>query len=54
MTDPNAKENLMKEIVDDALGDLADWKKPTAEKSIGPQFPKLADEYLSDIQAIKQ
>ncbi|MBB3994746.1 hypothetical protein GGR95_002394 [Sulfitobacter undariae] len=44
----------MKEIVDDALGDIADWKKPKSEKSIGPQFPKLADAFHADIQAIKQ
>jgi hypothetical protein len=48
------KEVLMKEIIDDALGDLADWKKPSSQKSIGPNFPELADAYFADIQAIKQ
>ncbi|MGJ8530439.1 hypothetical protein [Maritalea sp.] len=48
------KAILMKEIIDDALGDLANWKKPISEKSIGPHFPKLADEYHADIQALRQ
>jgi len=48
------KDILMKEIIGDALGDLADWKKPSSQKSIGPNFPELADAYLADIQAIKQ
>jgi hypothetical protein len=47
------KEILMKEIIDDALGELADWKKPTSQKSIGPSFPKLAASYHADIQAMK-
>lgn len=35
MTDPTSKSMLIKEIIEDALGNLADWKQPTAEKSIG-------------------
>jgi len=54
MNAKDQKENLMKEIIDDALGDLADWKKPTSQKSIGPNFPELADAYYDDIQVIKQ
>lgn len=54
MNPVDQKEILIKEIIDDALGNLADWKKPTSQKSIGPNFPKLADAYYDDIQTIKQ
>lgn len=53
MTATKPKSLLVEEIIDDALGHLADWKKPTSERSIGPQFPSLADEYCADIEAIK-
>ncbi|UWR24996.1 hypothetical protein K3757_10930 [Sulfitobacter sp. S223] len=54
MSAVDQKEFLMKEIMDDALGDLANWNKPTSQKSIGPNFPKLADAYYADIQTIKR
>lgn len=54
MTGPTSKPLLIKEIIEDALGNLADWKKPSSEKSIGPHFPELADEYSADLQALKE
>lgn len=54
MTDPDSKSMLIEEIIYDALGHLADWQKPIVKKSIGPQFPQLADEYCAEIQAIKE
>jgi len=49
----DTKEQLMKEIVDDALGNMADWRKPTSEASIGPEFPELVQSYCDDIEALK-
>jgi hypothetical protein len=53
MTATNPKSMLIEELIDDALGHLADWKKPISERSIGPQYPHLADEYCVDIESIK-
>ena len=49
MTEPTYKSLLIKEIIEEALGDLADWKKPTSEKSLGPHFevPPIPWQYLA-------
>ncbi|MCJ7872666.1 hypothetical protein [Phaeobacter sp. J2-8] len=50
----HAKEKLVDEIINDALGSLSDWNKPEARPSVGPKFPELAEQFSQDIQGIKQ
>jgi hypothetical protein len=50
----DSKDVLIKKIIDDALGDLADWQKPIALPSIGPKFPELADQFHDDVLNMRQ
>ena len=50
----DSKDVIIEKIIDDALGDLADWQNPIALPSIGPKFPELADQFQDDVWSMRQ
>lgn len=48
------KAELIKDIVNKALGDLAEWEPPKLMPGVGPQYPAVHQNYASRLRAYRE
>lgn len=53
MVDDGEKVDLIRRIIDGALGDLAKWRRPVSCPSVGPAFPEVFDRFEQDIVRLR-
>jgi hypothetical protein len=52
MTKPNS--DLIEKIMQDALGELFNWKVPLVATTIGPAFPRIADIFHDELSLLRK